>query len=272
MSTDSNVHAADAVSSVLNDGECQVVVVNTGEGSLMEQLGYLVRRVRLVETCERLYPGGTRNLGIINSSAPIVAFLAADCVVTPGWIGNRVAAHRASCAVASALEPFPSGGWLSRKISSACLIATHRVRLPEIRADKAGLYGLSYDRKIFSEFGLFDESLRTGEDDCFNREIQVCYPPLWDPSIVTLHRYPDSMMGALRDQVSRGRRESAYLILTRGIGAFHSFAMMAKRDLFAVVFDILPNKTTMSRGFVVIAISVILSAVRCVSNLFPRYD
>ena len=41
---------------------------------------------RVVESTERLLPGGARNVGIANTDGTFVAFLAADCIAEPGWI------------------------------------------------------------------------------------------------------------------------------------------------------------------------------------------
>jgi len=77
----------------------EIVVVRSAENAEPVPGG-----VRLVELRGVPFPGGTRNAGIAASSAPWVAFLAADSLAAPGWAAARLAAHRAgSPAVATAV-------------------------------------------------------------------------------------------------------------------------------------------------------------------------
>src|SRR5690606_29306420 len=122
-------------------------------------------------------PGATRNLGIAHSTAPIVAFLAADCRATPGWLEARLAAHRTgSAAVASALRPAPARGGNVPCVSWAVYALLHARRAPSWPVADAARYGASYDRRLFEQHGPFDESLRIGEDTEFNARIAATTP------------------------------------------------------------------------------------------------
>ncbi|WP_245444882.1 hypothetical protein [Pseudaminobacter soli (ex Li et al. 2025)] len=68
------------------------------------------------------------------------------------------------------------------------------------------LFGLSYRRELFDMFGSFDEQIRVGEDTLLNEKIERVERPVWNPQIVTLHRYPAALRPALIDQFHRGRR------------------------------------------------------------------
>src|SRR5688572_16210602 len=87
MSVNSEPTTGEAVHSILDQGVgAEVVVVNTGRGTVRDLISPYAERVTLVETPTKQYAGGARNLGIRHSSAPIVAFLAADCLATEGWL------------------------------------------------------------------------------------------------------------------------------------------------------------------------------------------
>lgn len=213
MATDAPPTVRAAVQSLLaQDGAVEIIVVNTGNGSVRDHLAAEEDFITWVETKRRRYPGGTRNLGIKYSSGPIVAFLAADCLATPGWVQKRLAAHRAgSKAVASALLPAPEDGKNTAMIVAwACYAAMHWRRMPDMPAERTTRYGASYRRELFEEFGLFREDLRVSEDTEFNRRIGGAHKPVWDPEIVTLHRYPSTLPAALKDQFVRGRRSAAW--------------------------------------------------------------
>lgn len=212
MSVDSDPRTREAVESILGqDIKSQVVVVNTGKGSLVELLGPSLERITLVEADRRRLPGGTRNLGLIHSSAPLVAFLAADCLATPAWLRRRLDEHASGRAtVASALRPAPDGSGRISATAWAMHALIHFERMPEVPERLASRFGLSYERSLFDRFGRFDETLVVSEDQEFNRICTAGAEPGWNPDIVTLHRYPQSLGAALRDSFVRGRRASQW--------------------------------------------------------------
>ena len=118
-------------------------------------------RVRVFSREERLYPGAARNLGIRVTSAPYVAFLAADCSAGRGWAAGRLAAHRAgAAAVASAVVnayPDSNAAWAGNLLLHSRL---HESTPPARRLR----YLLSYDRTLFDRYGYFREDLRASED------------------------------------------------------------------------------------------------------------
>ena len=113
---------------------CTVVLSYRGEGNVLEALGSLLGQDEPVEivvshsgggptpgllaergiacVCaeERRLPGAARNAGVAATSAPVVSFLAADCLATPGWAAQRLWRHDAGAlAVASSLAPHDPG-------------------------------------------------------------------------------------------------------------------------------------------------------------------
>ena len=100
------LEAVDAVRSALDQKTpVEVVVVNSGGGGMTQLLVRHGLEVPVIERQETLYVGAARNLGINATSAPYVAFLAADCRATTDWARRRIDAHRAGApAVGSAIE------------------------------------------------------------------------------------------------------------------------------------------------------------------------
>lgn len=200
---------AEAVRSVMAQSEpAEIVVVNSGGG----HAGALLRRagldVRVIEETTRLMPGGTRNRGITATTAPFVAFLAADCLACPGWVAGRVAAHRGGSAmVATSLLP----DRLKSPIAWAHHLALFARRLPGTPAAEASLYGVSYARDLFDRFGLFDETLRVAEDTLFNARAGAGGAPVWHPEVCTIHRAPRDPVSVLLDQYRRGKRAGRHL-------------------------------------------------------------
>lgn len=191
---------ADAVRSVMSQGPgVEIVVVNTGGGDVRAELGPLVRLVRLIDIAAPCYVGVGRNVGIDASFAPVVAFLAADCVAAPGWIAGRLRRHQAGAmAVSSAIAPAAPGNPVAW-VASASLRWS---RWPSRAVAQSTLYGLSYARRLFVEVGYFPTGLRGSEDTVFNRRVQARHHVDWVRDIVTLHRDPLSA-GALRSDMTR---------------------------------------------------------------------
>lgn len=194
-----------AVQSLLNQSQpIEIVVVNSGGGSAARAL-VASREVRVVELSQRVLPGAARNAGLTTTSARFVAFLAADCIAEEGWVRERLTAHRqGALAVASSVtNPFPRNlaAWTS-------YVSLFSRRMPGVPAEKALLYGVSYDRALFERFGRFRENMRGGEDTEFHQRLTPDVEICWVPTVRTAHRHSRSFGALLRDHYRRGRRSA----------------------------------------------------------------
>ena len=180
--------------------EVEVVVVNSGGGNMQSLLRRHGLEVPVIDRDERLYVGAARNIGINVTRAPYVAFLAADCMATPGWAMRRIEAHRnGAAAVASAVinsDPLNAFAWVAH-------LATWAKRMPSEANGNA--FGASYDRALFQEHGLFRDDLARGEDDEFHNRLPLGKRPIWNSSIHTIHRNPTRFWRMIWDQYERGR-------------------------------------------------------------------
>jgi len=213
MSVDAELSLGEALASI-KDQEiaAEIIIVNSGRQIEKTETDGYVDYATVVQSAETLFPGGARNLGIKHSSAPIVCFLAADCVATNGWLRNRLDAHLSGFAtVSSALRPAPHENGQITHASWASYWTTHPRRRPESDPVDCLRYGLSYKRSVFAQIGLFREDLRIGEDTQFNERASAIYgAPCWSPEIVTLHRYPATLARALQEQFRRAKRSAEY--------------------------------------------------------------
>lgn len=199
---------AGAVQSIINlKRSCEVIVVNSGGGDVRQRLGPLCNHVKIVEHDAVLWVGDARNLGIMASSAPYIAFLAADCRICDGWIDKRMALHRQGhMAVASAVVA--AQGWNPFAWASHFLLFGNR--LPDVPAKNAAPFGASYDRQLFTTYGLFRGDLRIGEDTEFHQRLPRNERPVWAPEVLTIHRAPNNPISMLSDQYRRGERFGRY--------------------------------------------------------------
>ena len=270
MSTNSDPRTLYAVESVLKSAsKTEIAVVNTGSGSLEVMLSDVLDGIVLIESEKRQFPGGTRNIGIRHTCAPVVSFLAADCIASEGWCEQRLHLHQSSLVTASSLLPAPRNGRVN-SVAWASYQVTHPERIPGMRARIALSYGLSYDRSIFNEFGFFDESIRVGEDSLFNERIRHKVGLSIENGVVTLHHYPNGFWEGLEDQYKRGGREFFYYKITRNRSGFLLAMRNVKRFMIASAF-VVGNRRTYPYGALLatLPLAAVLLVARVIGNIAP---
>lgn len=202
----------DAVESVVTqaDAGVEVVVVTSGGDDSAALVRERYPALRVIESASRLLPGGTRNAGIRATGAPIIAFLEADCLARPGWIAGRRAAHGAGHdAVACAVVPASD-----RLVSWADNVLLYPGRLPSRSAGPVAypddaIHGLSASRALLEEIGLFDETVRVGEDTLVAMRLAERGREIWfAPDVCTAQRGPTTVRAMLAQQFRRGRRHA----------------------------------------------------------------
>lgn len=218
-----------AVRSLLEqEEEVELVVVNSGGGDPAGRLQAEGVDVPVVNVPERLYPGGARNVGINATTAPYLAFLAADCIAEPGWVAGRLREHRrGAVAVASTL----TNAYRDSRAACASYLLLHNRLVTADSTVPRALYGLSYDRRLFALYGRFAEDLRSGEDTEFNARFVAAYPIVKAPDVRTAHRYPTTPVAMFRDAFRRGRLQATMLGRIDGRVRPRSFLVAARAVL-----------------------------------------
>ena len=192
-----------------SDDPFEVIVATSGEDQTAARVRDAFPDVKVAESLTRLLPGGVRNLGASLATGDTIAFLEADCVARPGWVQHRIALHRAGHeAVASALDAMASYNTVDR----ASLYLVHPARLAGHPSGPAGeyrSYGLSFTRELLQRAGPFDATLRSYEDTAIAERVRALgVEPWFDPRVCIEHDGPRTLRHLVRDQFSRGRRES----------------------------------------------------------------
>jgi GT2 family glycosyltransferase len=209
-----------AVQSLLRqDTPAEVVVVHSGAGDVGSCLAAAAADVRVIQSRDRLLPGAARNLGIAQTRAPFVAFLADDCVAERDWVRQRLSAHaQGAPAVASALVSHRP----SNPVALAAHLSLYVRRMPRADPAVALRYGVSYARSLFDKYGLFRTDLESGEDTDFNQRLHGADAPVWAPGVLTVHHGADTLAGFFNSQWRRGRRMAR---AWRAIGALDATAV-----------------------------------------------
>lgn len=147
--------------------------------------------------------GALRNVGVTQSQGDLVAFVDADCVVSPQWLAQAVACleREAAAAVGSHHLLPPGAGWLAK---TAEIVQRDKIggRVTYIPSGN-----LIVVRQAFCAVGGFDESLETNEDvDLCWRLRRSGFAVFADPQIMATHfGYPKSIGKMIRREMWHGQ-------------------------------------------------------------------
>jgi tetratricopeptide (TPR) repeat protein len=197
-----------AVQSLLQQDEVpEIVVVNSGGGTVEASLAPVLGQIRLIACEVPVQVGAARNIGVAASRAPFVAFLAGDCLARPGWVSGRLSRHRAGAlTVSSAVIGQENGG----PVALAANRLHYSTRDPQADPRTVLHFGLSYTRHLLDLCGIFPPGLSATEDSVLNRQALRFANPVWAPDVVTVHRDVTSLLALMQDERRRGQRRAGH--------------------------------------------------------------
>lgn len=195
--------AAAVASLRAQDRPCEIVVVNSGGGPVVDVLADHLDHIRLITTDQRLFVGAARNVGIDASRGEIVGFLAGDCQAMPGWVAGRMREHGLGAkAVSNPVVPEPGAG----PLALAATAAQRTSRNPLTPLVHVAHYGRSVLRDTLSLAGYYPTGMRVAEDTAMNLRLDRLATCVWAPDVQTTHKEPSSYWGLFRDNFGRGVR------------------------------------------------------------------
>jgi len=176
----------------------EVVVVDSSTDGTGELVTRDFPQARLVRSAQRLFAGDARNRGIAASSAPVIAFMDADCTVDPGWAANLLAVHRAGHrVVASAIDNGARDSLLSWTYY-LCEFSHWLPGGPARPISEAAGCCLSLDRSVFERHGPFLTGTYSS-DTAFHWKLQaVGQSAHFVPDIRVHHHASGSLVAMLR--------------------------------------------------------------------------
>lgn len=178
--------------------------------------------VKFIHLDEKTDPGTARNLGIGKAKGDLIAFVDSDCIVTRDWLEKIESAQKSSYSIVGGVVH--NGNDEDDLVAWAGYISEFREFLPmqtKHVVNHIPTCNISYKKKVFSAFGMFQGQYYPQEDLVYNYNlIQNGERILLDPSIQVYHHHRSSLKDFLNHQNKIGAITSKVLKVMRIEGAF----------------------------------------------------
>lgn len=130
-----------------------------------DDYGYIStgQRAHLLDTKKPVLPGCARNMGIEATRAELLFFLDGDCLPQEGWLREHLAAHAAGYAVVSG-GVLPGGDDYWQLSYNLTMFHEYLTTNSPGKRQFLPTLNLSVTRDVFDAAGVFDTTMRRGED------------------------------------------------------------------------------------------------------------
>jgi glycosyltransferase involved in cell wall biosynthesis len=153
----------------------------------------------------RKYPGDARNYAIAQARGNLIAFIDADCVASPDWVAQLLAAHRSDKAVIGGVvdnaNPEDLVGW----VYYFCEFTSWMPGSKPGAVEEIPTCCLSFKREMFDRYGPFLEGTYCSYTAFHWRMARDGHRPWLDPAIRIAHINPTRLWALLRHEIQHGR-------------------------------------------------------------------
>ena len=212
-------------------GDSEVILVDSSYDRTPEIVVSDYPAVKLIVLNKRTDPGSARNIGIGEARGGLIAFIDADCVAAPDWLERMAAAHKSSYDIVGGIvRNSPES---SNLVGRAGYMAEFRDYLPgrgRQEVTHIPTCNISYKKRVFREFGMFQRKYYPQEDLIFNYGLwKRGEKMLLDPTIQVWHHHRSRLGDFLYHQYRIGKATSRILRTIPLEGSF-----IARRPLLAI--------------------------------------
>ena len=204
-------------------GEYEITLVDSSNDNTPNIVTAKYPKVKLIHLPNKTDPGTARNLGIAEAKGDLIAFIDSDCIAAPDWLENIVAAHTSS--------PYNIIGGVVKNgndkrnlVAWAGYIAEFREFIPgQPRREVSHIptCNLSYKKRVFYDFGLFEGEYYPQEDLVYNFKLsQQGEKILLEPKIQVFHNHRTKLKDFLLHQKRIGTVTSKVLKIVPLSGSF----------------------------------------------------
>ena len=161
-----------------------------------------------------------RNTGILHARGKIIAFIDADCVADPRWLGflTRRFSSEAVIGVAGKTLAYPADNLVVEFYENS--LQPHRIRPDPTEPLAVPTPNIAYRRDVLLEVGLFNGSIPgagVGDVDLSWRiQVYTGKRILYEPDAVILHKYETTLSGLYKQYRRYGFNEIILATLHKG--------------------------------------------------------
>jgi glycosyltransferase involved in cell wall biosynthesis len=194
-------------------GGYEIILVDSSVDNTPQIVTTNYPKIKFIHLGKKTDPGTARNIGIREAKGDLIAFIDADCRAAPEWLEKIESAHGSPYNVIGGVVKNGSGE--DDLVAWAGYIAEFREFLPEQpKRDMTHIptCNISYKRKVFLDYGLFQGEYYPQEDLFFN--YNLCKNGeriLLDPSIQVYHHHRSRLKDFLCHQRKIGTATSKVL-------------------------------------------------------------
>jgi glycosyltransferase involved in cell wall biosynthesis len=212
-------------------GDFEIIVVDSSYDRTPEIVDSDYPAVKLIRLNKRTDPGRARNIGIGEARGDLIAFIDADCVAAHDWLERMAGAHDSSHDIVGGIvRNSPESNNL---VGRAGYMAEFRGFLPGRGREEVThipTCNISYKKRVFREFGMFQGKYYPQEDLIFNYGLwKQGEKILLDPTIQVWHHHRSGLDDFLYHQHRIGKATSKVLRTIPLEGSF-----IARRPLLAM--------------------------------------
>jgi len=212
-------------------GNFEIIMVDSSYDKTPEIVASKYPAVKVIHLDKSADPGMARNIGIGKARGDLIAFIDADCVAVPDWLERMAAAHESSYDIVGGIvRNSPESNNL---VGCAGYMAEFRDFLPGTGKQEVGhvpTCNISYKKRIYKEFGMFQGTYYPQEDLIFNYGLwKRGKKILLDPTIQVWHRHRSGLWDFLYHQYRIGKATSRVLRTIPLEGAF-----IARRPILSI--------------------------------------
>lgn len=185
--------------------EFELIVVDDGSNDGTAGKVKESREARLLQQ-ENSGPAAARNNGVRNARGEIIVFTDADCTASQDWLREMIAPFKdkSVAAVQGAYKTRQRA--LVARFSQIEIEERYEKMLKAKQLDWIGSYSAAYRKKVFLEFGGFDESfpMASGEDtELSYRMAESGMRLFFNPRAIVFHSHPENLWKYLRTKYFR---------------------------------------------------------------------
>ncbi len=181
----------------------EIIVVDNGSGD--ETVAIARREGAIAVVVSGATIAKQRNLGAAKAEGELLAFVDADCTVSPGWLQAGIEQFRDASVVSAGASPDPPADADSWVEQAWCFLKRQPNEQPQ-RVSWIASCNLWVRRSTFKECGGFDESLETCEDSDLGYRLGELGDVISDPAMAIVHhREPKTLKQLYRKEVWHGK-------------------------------------------------------------------